>query len=260
MTMRMTGRRGSCKSPADGVEAVPPPRKMGRLRRFWEGRVSPRPSSGDCCKCLPRVRRMDGANIERESRAIVERLMQEAGVRFPPNEHAVIRRIIHATTDASFLDTIRFSPGAVAHGVEAIREKRPIVCDVRMLAAGCTHASAEVVCAIQDPEVIAMAKAEGITRAAAAMRRLGDRLAGAIVAIGNAPTALWTVMEMAAQGGPIPALVIGMPVGFVGAHESKLALSQSNLPFITNLSPRGGSPAAAAVVNALADLARTSEA
>ncbi len=202
------------------------------------------------------VRLMEGAAIERESRAIVERLMQEAGVRFPPDEHAVARRVVHATADPSFLDSIRFSPGAVARGVEAIRAKRLIICDVRMLAAGCTHAGEQVVCAIQDPAVIAMAREQGITRAAAAMRCLGGRLAGAVVAIGNAPTALWTLMEMAAQGGPVPALVIGMPVGFVGAHESKLALSQGNLPFITNLSPRGGSPAAAAVVNALADLAK----
>ena len=202
------------------------------------------------------VRLMDGAAIERESRAIVERLMREAGVRFPPDEHAVVRRVVHATADTSFLESIRFSSGAVACGVEAIRAKRPIVCDVHMLAVGCTHAGNEVLCAIRNPEAIAMARERKITRAAAAMRCLGDKLAGAVVAIGNAPTALWTIMELAAQGGPVPALVIGMPVGFVGAHESKLALSRGNLPFITNLSPRGGSPAAAAVVNALADLAK----
>ncbi|MDI6773853.1 MAG: precorrin-8X methylmutase [Verrucomicrobiota bacterium] len=182
--------------------------------------------------------------------------MKEAGVRFAPDEHAVVRRVVHATADASFMDTIRFAPGAVTRGVKAMRAKRPIICDARMLAAGCTHASDNVVCAIQDPEVIATAKKEGITRAAAAMRCFGNRLAGAVVAIGNAPTALRTIMEMAAQGGPMPALVIGMPVGFVGAKESKLALSRSNLPFITNLSSRGGSPAAAAAVNALADLAK----
>lgn len=204
------------------------------------------------------IRLMNGAAIEKESRAIVEQHMKEAGVSFPPDEHAVVRRIVHATADTSFLDSIRFSPGAVARGAEAIRKNRLIICDVRMLAAGCTHTSSEVVCLIQDPEVIALATESGITRAAAAMRILGDRLDGAIVAIGNAPTALWTVMEIAAQGGPVPALVIGMPVGFVGAHESKTALSGSALPFITNLSPRGGSPAAAAAVNALVDIAKHS--
>lgn len=202
------------------------------------------------------MRLMNGAAIEQESRAIVERHMKEAGISFPADEHAVVRRVVHATADFSFLESIRFSPGAVSRGVEAIRAGRLLVCDVRMLAAGCTHTRCEVVCTIQDADVLRFAKEHGITRASAAMRLLGDRLAGAVVAIGNAPTALWTLMDMVAEGGPTPALVIGMPVGFVGAHESKQALSESRLPFVTNLSPRGGSPAAAAVVNALADLAK----
>jgi precorrin-8X/cobalt-precorrin-8 methylmutase len=171
----------------------------------------------------------------------------------------VARRIVHATADVTFLDSLRFSAGAVAAGVAAVRARRPVVCDVRMLAAGCTHAAGEVVCAVSEPAVIAAARAGGITRAAAAMQHLGDRIEGAIVAVGNAPTALWALLAVAAAGGPRPALVVGLPVGFVGAYESKRDLSRSALPHITNLSPRGGSPAAAAAVNALADLAKHGE-
>lgn len=203
-----------------------------------------------------RTQPADGAAIEKASHAIIARAIEPAAAQFTPEEYAVLRRVIHATADVSFRDSIRFAPGAAAAGAAALRAGRPVICDVRMLAAGCTHGVGEVICAISDPAVMEMARRQGITRAAAAMRLLGDRLNGAIIAIGNAPTALWTLMKMAANNGPRPAAVIGMPVGFVGAYESKLALSQTDLPFITNLSPRGGSPAAAAAVNALADLAR----
>ena len=220
-----------------------------RLENLWVDQIWPL-WAGE------RVQPAGGAAIEGESRRLIERTMEQAGVRFAPDEYAVARRVVHAAADVSFLDSIRFSPGAVARGVAALRAGKPLVCDVRMLAAGCTHGGGELLCAIHEPAVIEAARRHGITRAAAAMRQLGDRLHGAIVAIGNAPTALWTVMEMAAGGGPVPALVIGMPVGFVGALEAKTTLAASALPHITNLSPRGGSPAAAAVVNALADLAR----
>ena len=123
-----------------------------------------------------------------------------------------------------------------------------------MLQAGMTKIRSEILCAIDRPEVAALARAKGCTRAAAAMELLAPQLDGAIVAIGNAPTALWKVMELARSGGPRPALVVGLPVGFVGARESKLALLESDLCYITNTSPRGGSPVAAAAVNALATL------
>ena len=123
-----------------------------------------------------------------------------------------------------------------------------------MLQAGLTKVPGEVISAIDRAEVAALAEQEAITRAAAAMELLAPRMDDAIVAIGNAPTALWKVMELAAREGIRPALVVGLPVGFVGARESKLALLESGLCYITNISPRGGSPVAAAAVNALATL------
>jgi len=123
-----------------------------------------------------------------------------------------------------------------------------------MLQAGMTKVRSEILCAVDRPDAAALARDRGCTRAAAAMELLAPHLEGAIVAIGNAPTALWKIMELARQGGPSPALVVGLPVGFVGARESKLALLESGLCWITNTSPRGGSPVAAAVVNALVTL------
>ncbi len=154
----------------------------------------------------------------------------------PPS--AIVRRVIHATADFSFARTLRIHPQAVAAGMEALTARRAIVCDVNMLAAGITRAGTEVLCTISDDRTMELARRRGCTRAAAAMELLGDRLAGSIVAIGNAPTALWKLMEMAAAGGPRPALVVGLPVGLVGARESKTALLDSGLCYITNTSAR----------------------
>ena len=137
---------------------------------------------------------------------------------------------------------MRIHPQAVERGRAALAAGKPILCDVKMLQAGMTKVRGEILCAIDRPEVAALARTKGCTRAAAAMELLAPHLEGAIVAIGNAPTALWKVMEMARSGGPRPALVVGLPVGFVGARESKLALWESDLCSITNISPRGGSP------------------
>jgi precorrin-8X/cobalt-precorrin-8 methylmutase len=195
-----------------------------------------------------------GDDIEKLSHRIIDRRLIQEGL--APDVHAVYRRIIHATADFSFIQSLRVHPEAVARGVAALRAGKPVICDVRMLQAGITRTVSETVCLISDPGVMALAKSKGTTRAAAAIERLADRLAGSIVAVGNAPTALWKLLELAQAGGPQPALVVGLPVGFVGAHESKAALAASDLVYITNLSPRGGSPAAAAAVNALALLAR----
>ncbi len=162
--------------------------------------------------------------------------------------------MVHATADVSFARTLRIHPQAIERGLAALAAGKPILCDVKMLQAGMTKVRSEILCAVDRPEVAALARDKGCTRAAAAMELLAPHLEGAIVAIGNAPTALWKIMEMARDGGPRPALVVGLPVGFVGARESKLALWESGLCYITNTSPRGGSPVAAAAVNALATL------
>jgi len=200
---------------------------------------------------------VEGKAIERRSYEVIEKHLGQGGPR-DPAERAIVRRVIHATADLSFARSLRIHPEAVRRGLEALGAGKPVICDVRMLQAGITHAGAEVLCAISAPETVHLAEKQKCTRAAAAMEVLKDRLDGAIVAVGNAPTALWKIMEMAAAGGPRPALVVGVPVGFVGARESKLALIESGLCHITNTSARGGSPVAAAVVNALAMLGKES--
>jgi precorrin-8X/cobalt-precorrin-8 methylmutase len=202
-----------------------------------------------------------GAAIEQRSYAIIDRQLGDWNLvdagsvgRGDAGAQRIIRRVVHATADISFARTMRIHPEAVARGQAALAANRPVICDVKMLQAGMTKIRGEIICAIDQPDVAAHAQAIGSTRAAAAMELLGPKLDGAIVAIGNAPTALWKVMEMAKSGGPRPAVVVGLPVGFVGARESKLALLESGLCYITNISPRGGSPVAAAAVNALASL------
>jgi precorrin-8X/cobalt-precorrin-8 methylmutase len=196
----------------------------------------------------------NGAAIERESFAIIDRQLgdwsrSDSGVR------RIVRRVVHATADPSFARTMRIHPEAIERGRAALATGKPIICDVKMLQAGMTKVDNEILCAIDQAEVAALAYGKGCTRAAAAMELLAPHLAGAVVAIGNAPTALWKILEMARNGGPRPALVVGLPVGFVGARESKLALAESDLCYITNTSARGGSAVAAAAVNALATLA-----
>ena len=197
----------------------------------------------------------DGAAIERRSYEIIDRQLNDWGpTNADPGARRVVRRVVHATADISFARTLRIHPQAIQRGREALAAGKPIVCDVKMLQAGMTKVRSEILCALDHPEATALARAKGCTRAAAAMELLAPHLEGAIVAIGNAPTALWKIMELARNGGPRPALVVGLPVGFVGARESKLALWESDLCCITNTSPRGGSPVAAAAVNALATL------
>ena len=191
-----------------------------------------------------------GHEIEAKSHEIIDSLVSD--MQIPPASLPVVRRMIHATADVQFGQTVRVHPDAVARGIEAIGEAKDIICDVHMLQAGITRTKSQVLCAIRDQQVIDWAAENQTTRSAAAMEYFADRLHGAIVAIGNAPTALWKILELADRRGIIPALVVGIPVGFVGAAESKQALLESDLCYITNIGPRGGSPIAAAAVNALA--------
>jgi precorrin-8X/cobalt-precorrin-8 methylmutase len=197
----------------------------------------------------------DAGGIERRSYEIIDRQLGDWGPA-DPGMRQIVRRVVHATADISFARTLRIHPRAVERGRQALAERRPIVCDVKMLQAGMTKIRGEILCAIDGAEAAALAQARGGTRAAAAMELLAPRLEGAIVAVGNAPSALWKVMELARQGGPRPALVVGLPVGLVGAREAKQVLLESDLCYITNVGPRGGSPVAAAAVNALAMLER----
>jgi len=188
--------------------------------------------------------------IEKRSFEIIDEKLLQKG--YAPGEHLIVRRIVHATADFEFADSMRLHPNAVEKGVAAIRAGKPVICDARMLQAGLTRLSGRVLCAIDDEDVRQTAKENGMTRAATAIKKLSEHFDGAIIAIGNAPTALFKVMELVKTEGVKPALIVGIPVGFVGAAESKEALLESGLCYITNVGPRGGSPIVAAAVNALA--------
>jgi len=197
------------------------------------------------------------ADIEGKSFEIIEGLLPELGL--TPGERSVVVRVIHATGDPSLASQLVFSPGAVERGIEALRACGPVFCDVNMVRSGLTPSlrrlGVDVHCLVESPETIALAAQAGITRGAAAMRSARAELEGAVVVVGNAPTALLELVRLAREEGVRPALVVGVPVGFVAAAESKQALLESDLTFITLPGLRGGTPIAVAAVNALARLA-----
>lgn len=199
----------------------------------------------------------DGAEIYRNSFAIIRREADLA--RFSGPEERVAVRIIHACGMVEAAADIHFSSGAAAAAIDALARGAPILCDARMVAEGVTRsrlpANNDVICTLSDAATPAIAARLGTTRSAAALDLWLPRLAGAIVAIGNAPTALFRLLEMLDAGAPSPAAIIGMPVGFVGAAESKEALLASNHPSIVVRGRKGGSAMAAAAVNALASSA-----
>jgi precorrin-8X/cobalt-precorrin-8 methylmutase len=184
--------------------------------------------------------------IEAESYRILERRVDLR--RFAPGAAAVVARVIHASADLEYAQTMVVDDDAVAAGIEALRDKAPVICDVEMVRHGITAIDAH--CYLGD--VGAAAVENGDTRAAAAMRLAAARhREGAIFVVGCAPTALVEVVHLAAAGALSPALVIGLPVGFVGAAESKELLRESGLPAISNIGEKGGSAVAAAALNAV---------
>ncbi len=199
---------------------------------------------------------IDPQAIEDESFRIIE---EEFGPHsFSPEAFAIVRRAIHATADFDFSKTIHIFPGAIQAGIRAIRKGVPIIADVQMIQAGINKKGleafgSEVFCFIGDEDVAKKAKAAGVTRAMISMRKAASYYPGAIYAIGNAPTALLELIRLAETA--IPALVIGVPVGFVSAVESKEQLALTHLPYITALGRKGGTPVAVAIMNALIKLA-----
>ena len=200
----------------------------------------------------------DGAEIYRRSFAIIRAESDLA--RFSKEEERVAVRIIHACGMVEAAGDIFFSPGAARAGIAALAGGAPILCDATMVSRGVTRARLparnEVICTLDNPAVPALAAKLGTTRTAAAMELWRAYLPGCVVAIGNAPTALYRLLELMAEGIAPPACVIGMPVGFVGAKESKEALIlDARAPAIAVRGRKGGSAMAAAAVNALASAA-----
>ncbi|MFO7817577.1 MAG: precorrin-8X methylmutase [Thermodesulfobacteriota bacterium] len=164
------------------------------------------------------------------------------------NEREITARVIHAAADFTFVRNMRFAPNSVQLGKEALRTDQKVFCDVRMLAAGMTRAK-NVRCLLD--EVDGLEVPNGTTRAAMAVQKVGEELDKALLVVGNSPTSLWALLDLHHKTGVTPELVIGLPVGFVGAPQSKDALLRSGIPCITNSGPRGGSSVAAAAFNAL---------
>lgn len=197
----------------------------------------------------------DPRRIEERSMEIIAPYL--AGLKLSDGERKIYSRIIHAAGDPDYANHIRIHPGAVAAGAAAIRSGGDIYCDVEMVRTGINRRrlaefGGRAHCLIADEAIAREAKAAGITRAMAAIRTFGEQLHGAVVAVGNAPTALFELLRLMRETPIRPGLIIGVPVGFVGAAESKeLLAAESPVPYITVAGNKGGSPIAAATANAL---------
>ena len=196
----------------------------------------------------------DGAEIYRQSFATIRAEADLTGL--PADVAQVAVRMIHASGQVDLVDDLAHSPGVVQRARDALNAGAPVLCDAQMVASGITRSRLpkdnDVVCTLNDLRTPGLAAELGTTRTAAALEFWGDRLDGAVVAIGNAPTALFHLLEMIGRGAPRPAAVLGIPVGFVGAVESKEALAASDLDFLVVRGRRGGSAITAAAVNAIA--------
>ena len=202
-----------------------------------------------------------GQEIEDESMQIIE---SEIGSHsYNEMEWPIVRRIIHSTADFDFAgeNKLLFHKDAISSGINALRNGCSIVADVNgviglMNKQNPKDFGNDLICNISDPVLMESAKKAGKTRAQMSMRMAEKEINGGIVVVGNAPTALLEVMEMFREGLVKPALVVGIPVGFVSAVESKDELSKMDMPFITNIGRKGGSPCASAIINALYKLLR----
>jgi precorrin-8X/cobalt-precorrin-8 methylmutase len=198
----------------------------------------------------------DGAEIYRRSFATIRAETDLSGL--PEDVARVAVRMIHACGMVDLVDDLGWSPGVVASARAALRAGAPVLCDAMMVASGVTRrrlpAGNDVVCTLGDHRVPELAERLGTTRSAAALELWRDRLEGSVVAVGNAPTALFRLLEMVEEGAGRPAAVLGVPVGFIGAAESKQALAghPAGLPYLVVHGRRGGSAMAAAAVNAIA--------
>jgi precorrin-8X/cobalt-precorrin-8 methylmutase len=207
-----------------------------------------------------------GQSIEDASMQMIE---DEIGAhQYKKKEWLIVRRIIHSTADFDFADKnkIIFHKDAVESGMNALRNGCSIVVDVNGVIGGLNKQNPKdfgnnIVCKISDPEIMELAKKEGKTRSQVSMREAMSDIDGGVVAIGNAPTALLEVIQMVKEGIVKPALIIGIPVGFICAAESKEELSKlAEIPFITNLGRKGGSSSASAIINAIFKLIRAESA
>lgn len=205
-----------------------------------------------------------GRKIEDASFAVID---QEAGVHsFSADEWEVVRRVIHATADFEFKELLRFHPKAISSGIDALKKGSPILVDVKMITAGLNQErldayGCKVYSFISDPDVIQEAKDKNLTRAIVAIQKAKrlSLLDNSVIAIGNSPTALIETARLIREEGAQPALVIGVPVGFVSAAESKEMVLSLDIPYIVSCGRKGGSPIAVAIIHALLLLSKGRE-
>lgn len=208
---------------------------------------------------MERILKIGPQEIEAESfRIIEEEFEEQTGIKtdsLDPREFAVVRRVIHATGDFSFAASMRFHAQAIDAGLNAIRSGKNILTDVNMAKAGISHSllgahGGKILCKVADSDIATLARSKGQTRSETAIEEGMTQNIG-IVAIGNAPTALLAVIKRIEQGLAFPDLVIGVPVGFVNAEESKEILHEKAFPYITSLGRKGGTTVSVAIINAL---------
>ncbi len=202
---------------------------------------------------------LDPKKIEDKSFEIIDRLLTSS--RLPWQEKEVVKRVIHATTDLGYAKELSFHPEAIEAGLNSIMAGKDIICDVSMVKAGINEKilssfGGKVICLINDEDVMRRSSRLKIARAILAMRKASKIMNGAIISIGNAPTALFELCDLVKRSRANPALIIGVPVGFVGAAESKKELISLDIPYITNSGTKGGSNVAAAITNALLKMAK----
>jgi precorrin-8X/cobalt-precorrin-8 methylmutase len=200
--------------------------------------------------------------IAHDSFTLIRQELQAAGYRFASPLADIVERIVHSTADFEFAELLRLSPGAIEAGLQALRQGCALVCDVNMVRVGVSaprlaRLGGSLHCFVAEPEVRARAEAAGTTRSAAGIRLAADKglVVGGIVVIGNAPTALFETLNLVAEGHH-PALIVGVPVGFVSTVESKAALmALEHIPWLVTTGRKGGSSVAVAIINALLRLA-----
>ncbi|KAF5089080.1 Cobalt-precorrin-8 methylmutase [anaerobic digester metagenome] len=195
-----------------------------------------------------------GYDIAEKSREIVKSLIDDKTGHLTSKERAIVERIVHSTADPEYAEITRISGDFVQESLKSIRNEEDILTDINMVKVGINRYKGKVKCYIKDEKAVKIAKEYGITRASAAMRVAALEGFEGIVAIGNAPTALLEVLDLVQKGEMDVKSVIGVPVGFVGAAESKKALQETELPYLATEGPKGGTPVAVAAVNALINL------
>ena len=192
-----------------------------------------------------------GYDIASKSRKIVKSLINDKIKNLSEEEKSIVERIVHSTADPEYAAITKISPDFVKESINAVKNKKDILTDITMVKAGITKYNGEINCYINHEEAISLAKKEQITRAAAAVRVAYNKGFKGIIVIGNAPTALFEAINLIQNEGMDVSSIIGVPVGFVGAAESKEALRKTEIPYVITEGPKGGTPVAVAVMNSI---------